>query len=256
MKIGRFKHGDRVIYGLIKGKEIVPVKETKLTELMDSVTPTDETLSFREVKFLSPTRPSKIVAVGLNYKAHAEEMGKPLPEEPLLFLKPSSAVIANKMRIVLPKVSQRIDYEGELAVVIGRKCKGVSPEEAPDYILGYTCFNDVTARDLQQKDVQYTRAKSFDTFAPIGPWVSTEINQEAKITTRVNGDVKQEGRISDMIFSPFELVSFISRVMTLLPGDIVATGTPPGVGPLKSGDRVEISIEGIGTLINYVVEEG
>jgi len=256
LKIGRFKAGKRSIFGIIKGKEIVPLKEKRVTDLMESITPTEEVLSFSDVKFLSPTRPSKIVAVGLNYKAHAEEMGKPLPEEPLLFMKPSTAVIANKMRIFLPEMSERVDYEGELAVVIGRKCRKVTPEEAPDYILGYSCFNDVTARDLQQKDGQYTRAKSFDTFAPYGPWISTSVDPlDLRITTRVNGEVRQEGRTSDMIFSPFELVSFISRIMTLLPGDVVITGTPPGVGPLNDGDRVEIEIEGIGTLINYAVRE-
>ena len=256
MKIGRFKAGKRSIFGIIKGKEIVPLKEKRVTDLMESITPTEEVLSFSDVKFLSPTRPSKIVAVGLNYKAHAEEMGKPLPEEPLLFMKPSTAVIANKMRIFLPEMSERVDYEGELAVVIGRKCRKVTPEEAPDYILGYSCFNDVTARDLQQKDGQYTRAKSFDTFAPYGPWISTSVDPlDLRITTRVNGEVRQEGRTSDMIFSPFELVSFISQIMTLLPGDVIVTGTPPGVGPLNDGDRVEIEIEGIGTLINYAVRE-
>ena len=256
MKVGRFKHGDRTIFGIIRGKEIVPIKEKRISEIMETITPEGEPLTFKDVKFLSPTRPTKIVAVGLNYKAHAEEMGKPLPEEPLLFMKPSTAVISNKMKIIKPKMSQRVDYEGELAVVIGRKCKKVSPEEAPDYILGYSCFNDVTARDLQQKDVQYTRAKSFDTFAPYGPWVNTDIDPIGlKITTRVNGEVKQEGNTEDMIFSPFELVSFISQIMTLLPGDVIATGTPPGVGPLQAGDRVEVEIEGIGTLINYVVNE-
>jgi 2-keto-4-pentenoate hydratase/2-oxohepta-3-ene-1,7-dioic acid hydratase in catechol pathway len=256
LKIGRFKAGERTIFGLIRSREIVPLKESRISELMESITPTEEVLTFREVKFLSPTRPTKIVAVGLNYKAHAEEMGKPLPEEPLLFMKPSTAVIANKMRIVLPKVSERVDYEGELAIVIGRRCRKVSPEEAKDYILGYSCFNDVTARDLQQKDVQYTRAKSFDTFAPYGPWLVTDIDpMNLKIVTRVNGEVKQEGNTADMIFSPFELVSFVSQVMTLLPGDVIATGTPPGVGPLNAGDRVEVEIEGIGTLINYVVAE-
>jgi 2-keto-4-pentenoate hydratase/2-oxohepta-3-ene-1,7-dioic acid hydratase in catechol pathway len=256
VKVGRFKHGDRTFFALIRGREVVPLKESRVSELMESITPLDEAIPIRELKFLSPTRPSKIVAVGLNYRAHAEEMGKPLPEEPLLFLKPSTAVISNKMRIVLPKISSRVDYEGELAVVIGRKCRKVSPEEAKDYILGYSCFNDVTARDLQQKDVQYTRAKSFDTFAPYGPWIALDIDPLGlKITTRVNGELRQEGNTQDMIFSPWELVSFISQVMTLLPGDVVATGTPPGVGPLKGGDRVEVEIEGIGTLINYAVEE-
>jgi len=256
LKIGRFRSGNRVFFGLVKGKEIVVLKEKRVSELMESITPTDEVLTFKDVKFLSPTRPSKIVAVGLNYKAHAEEMGKPLPSEPLLFMKPSTAVIGNKMRIFLPSISERVDYEGELAVVIGRKCRKVSVEEAPSYILGYSCFNDVTARDLQQKDVQYTRAKSFDTFAPYGPWIATNVNPlDLTITTRVNGEVKQQGKTLDMIFSPYELVSFISQVMTLLPGDVVITGTPPGVGPLKEGDRVEIEIEGIGTLINFVEKE-
>jgi 2-keto-4-pentenoate hydratase/2-oxohepta-3-ene-1,7-dioic acid hydratase in catechol pathway len=235
VKIGRFKWGERTIYGVVKGKEIEVIKESRVWELMESVTPTGEVVSFKEVKFLSPTRPSKIVAVGLNYKDHAEEMGKPLPEEPLLFMKPSTAVVANKMRIYLPKMSQRVDYEGELAVVIGKKCRKVSPEEAREFILGYACFNDVTARDLQQKDGQYTRAKSFDTFAPYGPWVQTDLDPIGlQITTRVNGEVRQKGNTEEMIFSPFELVSFISQIMTLLPGDVVATGTPPGVGPLKA----------------------
>lgn len=256
MKIGRFKFKERTVFGIIRGREVQIVKESRVSELMESITPTDEVVPFKELKFLSPTRPTKIVAVGLNYKAHAEEMGKPLPEEPLLFLKPSTSVIANKMRIVLPKMSKRVDYEGELAVVIGRKCKKVSPEEAKEYILGYSCFNDITARDLQQKDVQYTRAKSFDTFAPYGPWIATEIDPIGlKITTKVNDQLKQEGNTQDMIFSPFELVSFISQIMTLLPGDVISTGTPPGVGPLKPQDKVEVEIEGIGKLINYAVEE-
>jgi len=256
VKIGRFKFKERTVFGIIRGREVQIVKESRVSELMESITPTDEVVPFKELKFLSPTRPTKIVAVGLNYKAHAEEMGKPLPEEPLLFLKPSTSVIANKMRIVLPKMSKRVDYEGELAVVIGRKCKKVSPEEAKEYILGYSCFNDITARDLQQKDVQYTRAKSFDTFAPYGPWIATEIDPIGlKITTKVNDQLKQEGNTQDMIFSPFELVSFISQIMTLLPGDVISTGTPPGVGPLKPQDKVEVEIEGIGKLINYAVEE-
>ena len=256
MKIGRFRWGEKTIYGIVRGKEIVPVREKTVQELMNSITPTDERISFKDVKFLSPTRPTKIVAVGLNYRAHAEEMQKVIPEEPLIFLKPSTSVIANKMKIIIPKMSKRVDYEGELAVVIGKRCKNVSPEEAKDYILGYSCFNDVTARDLQQKDVQYTRAKSFDTFAPYGPWLAIGIDPtNLKLVTRVNGEVKQEGNTSDMIFSPFELVSFVSKIMTLLPGDVIATGTPAGVGRLNPGDRVEVEIENVGTLINYVVEE-
>jgi 2-keto-4-pentenoate hydratase/2-oxohepta-3-ene-1,7-dioic acid hydratase in catechol pathway len=256
LKVGRFKKDERVFFGLIKGKEVIPLKQRRVRELMEAIEPTEEVFNISSVKFLPPTKVSKIVAVGLNYKAHAEEMGKPLPSEPLIFLKPSTAVISNKMKIILPKASDRVDYEGELAVVIGRKCRKVSPEEAKNYILGYSCFNDVTARDIQRKEIQYTRAKSFDTFAPYGPWININIDpSDLQITTKVNGEVKQSGRTSDMIFSPFELVSFISKVMTLLPGDIVSTGTPPGVGPLKSGDKVEVEIEGIGTLINYVANE-
>lgn len=256
MKIGRFKAGDSRFFGIVRGKEIVPLKERRLTDLMDSATPTEEVLSFSDVKFLSPTRPSKIVAVGLNYRAHAEELGMPIPEEPLIFLKPSTAVIANKMKVFLPEMSKQVDYEGELAVVIGRKCSKVAPEEASDYILGYSCFNDITARDLQKIDIQFTRAKSFDTFAPYGPWISTSVNPlDLKIATRVNGELRQNGSTSDIIFSPFELVSFISQIMTLLPGDVISTGTPPGVGRLNDGDRVEVEIEGIGTLINYVAKE-
>ncbi len=256
MKIGRFKKGDKTFFGLVKGKEVIPIKQKNVVELMNGIEPTEDVFNISNVKFLSPTRVSKIVAVGLNYKAHAEEMGKPLPSEPLIFLKPSTAVISNKMKILLPRVSDRVDYEGELAIVIGRKCRKVNPEEAKDYILGYSCFNDVTARDIQRKEIQYTRAKSFDTFAPYGPWINLDIDpSDLKIETRVNGEVKQQGRTSDMIFSPYELVSFISKVMTLLPGDVISTGTPPGVGPLKSGDKVEVEIEGIGTLINYAVNE-
>ncbi len=241
---------------MVRGREVIPLKQKRVTELMDSIEPEDTSYDISSVKFLPPTRVTKIVAVGLNYRAHAEEMGKPIPSEPLIFLKPSTAVISNKMKIMLPKVSDRVDYEGELAVVIGRRCRKVSPEEAKDFILGYSCFNDVTARDIQKKEVQYTRAKSFDTFAPYGPWISVSTDpSDLKIETRVNGEVRQKGRTSDMIFSPFELVSFVSKVMTLLPGDVISTGTPPGVGPLKSGDRVEVEIETIGTLINYAVDE-
>ena len=257
MKIGRFKKENQTFFAIVKGRELIPLREKKTSELMESITPDEtEVYNIKDVKFLPPTRPSKIVAVGLNYKAHAEEMGKPLPDEPLLFMKPSTAVISNKMKIILPQMSERVDYEGELAIVIGRKCKNISEEEAKNYILGYTCFNDVTARDLQKKDGQYTRAKSFDTFAPYGPWINTEIEPDnLNITTKVNGEIKQTGNTSDMIFSPYKLVSFISKIMTLLPGDVVITGTPPGVGPLNDGDKVEVEIEGIGTLINYTQKE-
>jgi len=257
LKIGRFKREKDVFFGIIKGREVATLKETRVSQLKETRTIDEEKIyDIKELKFLPPTRATKIVAVGLNYKAHAEEMGKPLPEEPLLFMKPSTSIISNKMKIILPQMSEKVDYEGEVAIVIGKKTKNVSEEEAKDVILGYSCFNDVTARDLQKKDGQYTRAKSFDTFAPYGPWIQTEADPlSLKITTKVNGEVKQRGNTSDMIFSPFFLVSFISKIMTLLPGDVIITGTPPGVGTLKEGDKVEIEIEEIGTLINYVKKE-
>ncbi len=205
------------------------------------------------VKFLPPVEPSKIVAVGLNYVDHAAELSMPLPDEPVIFLKPPSAVIGDGDPIVLPDVG-RIDYEGELAVVIAKECRNVAASDAADYILGYTCFNDVTARDLQAKDGQWTRAKSFDTFAPLGPYIA-ELDDAGKlsIVTRLNGEVVQKSNTSNMVFDVFELVSFISSVMTLKPGDIIATGTPAGVGRLRDGDIVEVEIEGIGVLRNFAI---
>ncbi len=213
-------------------------------------------LTFRRVKFLPPVRPSKIVCVGLNYLDHAKELGMKIPDEPVIFLKPPSAVIGHEDFIMLPDVG-RIDYEGELAVVIARKCKYVDREEALDCILGYTCFNDVTARDLQMRDGQWTRAKSFDTFAPIGPYVACfKDASDLKIETRVNGKTVQSSRTSNLIFDVPYLIEFVSSVMTLERGDVIATGTPSGVGRLKDGDVVEVSIEGIGTLRNYAVKIG
>jgi len=209
----------------------------------------------QDARLLAPVLPSKIVAIGLNYRAHAAEFKLEIPDEPLLFLKPSTAVIGPDEKIVYPAhMSHRVDYEGELAVVIGRSAKDISTSEAPSYILGYTAFNDVTARDLQGRDGQWTRAKGFDTFAPIGPWIETELDAGALgIETFLNGESRQAAKTSDMIFNVFELVSFVSKVMTLLPGDVIATGTPPGVGKMKPGDRVEIRVEGIGALVNTVI---
>jgi 2-keto-4-pentenoate hydratase/2-oxohepta-3-ene-1,7-dioic acid hydratase in catechol pathway len=206
------------------------------------------------VRLLSPCLPTKIVAVGLNYRDHAEEMKKTLPTEPLLFMKPSTAVIGHEDKIIYPHhTSSRVDYEGELGVVIGKKAKWINKDEALNYVFGYTCINDVTARDLQAKDVQYTRAKGFDTFAPTGPVIETELDpSDLEISTFLNDERKQHSRTSELIFNVPRLISFISRVMTLLPGDIIATGTPSGVGPMKGGDKVEIKVEGIGVLRNYV----
>jgi len=211
-----------------------------------------DVLALQDVELLAPCQPSKIVCVGLNYTEHARELKMELPAEPVLFLKPPSAILGPGGQIVYPPSSRQVDYEGELAAVIGKRCKSIPAEEAEKYILGYTCFNDVTARDLQRKDVQWTRAKSFDTFAPFGPWIAKIDPSNANIETRVNGAVKQKSNTSDLIFDISRLVEFISQVMTLEPGDLIATGTPPGVGPLQKGDVVEVEIEGIGILRNSV----
>ncbi len=207
------------------------------------------------VKFLPPVEPTKIVAVGLNYIDHAQELNMPVPEEPIIFMKPPSAVVGHDDCIILPDQSQRVDYEGELAVIIAEDCKNVPESLAADYILGYTCFNDVTARDLQSKDGQWTRAKSFDTFAPLGPYIA-EVDDPGKlgIQTRVNGKVVQKSNTSNLIFDVFQLVSFISSIMTLKAGDVIATGTPAGVGLLRDGDVVEVEIEKIGVLRNRAVK--
>jgi 2-keto-4-pentenoate hydratase/2-oxohepta-3-ene-1,7-dioic acid hydratase in catechol pathway len=206
------------------------------------------------VDLLAPVTPSKVVAIGLNYKAHAEEFGKELPVEPMLFLKPPSSVIGPGSDILYPAhMSHRVDYEAELGVVIGARAVGVAPDKSAEYILGYTCFNDVTARDLQGRDVQYTRAKGFDTFGPVGPWIETDLDPESvRVEAYLNGEKRQDSSTRDMIFNVYELVSFVSRVMTLLPGDIIATGTPPGVGKMAPGDEVEIRLSGIGSLKNRV----
>lgn len=208
-------------------------------------------------KFLLPVNPSKIVAVGLNYKAHAREVGMELPEEPLLFIKPSTAAIAHGESVVYPaSMSRRVDYEAELGIVMGKKCRNIAPEDANKYILGYTCFNDITARDLQSKDGQWTRSKSFDTFAPMGPWVAMGIDpSDLDIRLIRNGDVMQHSSTSDFIFDVPAVVSYISRVMTLNPGDVIATGTPSGIGPVAVGDVLKVRIENIGELVNEVVME-
>jgi len=201
-------------------------------------------------------RPSKIVCVGTNYRAHAQEMGKPLPDEPLLFMKPPSAIIGPGEPIVRPGGYQRVDFEGELAVVIGRPARRVAREAAMEHVAGFTCLNDVTVRDLQKKDVQFTRAKGFDSFCPVGPRVATGLDPSAlRIETRVNGQVRQSSTTADLIFDVPTLIAFISRVMTLEEGDLISTGTPSGVGNLDPGDVVAIEIEGIGVLENPVVGE-
>lgn len=210
--------------------------------------------SVGEVKFLPPSNPSKIVCVGRNYAEHAKELGNETPKEPLIFLKPPSAVIAPEDPIVLPAISQRVDYEGELAVVIGRRCRNLGAAEgAPSYIAGYTCLNDVTARDLQKRDGQWTRGKGFDTFCPFGPVLETSLDPRATVETLVNGMSKQRACLAEMIFSLDVIIRYIAQVMTLEPGDVIATGTPAGVGPLARGDVAEVSVSGIGILRNSVV---
>ena len=215
---------------------------------------TGEQISVAEVEFRAPVSPSKIVCVGRNYTEHAAELGNKMPDEPLLFLKAPSAIIANGACIERPPQSQQVEHEGELGVVIGRLARKLSEGEDPlDYVLGYTCVNDVTARDLQRKDVQFTRAKSFDTFCPVGPFIVDGLDpMNLVVTTRVNGSVKQNGRTADMAFSVPFLIRYISNIMTLYPGDLIATGTPAGVSAMKDGDVVEVEIEGIGVLQNPV----
>lgn len=249
MKIARFKKGSLISYGLVEGQEITrldgtPFYASKITQ---------DKYTLEGIKLLAPCEPSKIVAVGLNYLDHARELKMDPPDEPILFLKPPTSVIGPEEDIIYPPMSSQVDYEAELAVVVKKRAKNIEIKEAPDYIFGYTCANDVTARDLQRKDVQWTRAKSFDTFSPIGPWIETELNpSNLQIKLLLNGKELQSSSTSNMIFDVPSLVSFISQVMTLNPGDVIMTGTPPGVGPIQVGDTVEVSIDGIGYLRNFV----
>lgn len=236
-------------YGIIEGDRVLEIQEP-----FHRKEPTGQTWALAEVKLLPPCAPSKIVCVGRNYAEHAAELGNPVPKEPLIFLKPPSSVIGPDEPIALPKISKRVDYEGELAIVIGKRCRHLSPDEDPKrYILGYTCLNDVTARDLQKADVQFARAKGFDTFCPLGPLIETDLDlAAATLETWVNGKRKQFGHVREMIFSVDVIIRWIVQVMTLEPGDVIATGTPPGVGPLAAGDAVEVIVSGVGTLHNPV----
>ena len=259
MKILRFAINRKVNYGILEDDSIRVIQGTPYScfrRPSSSLRLTDNTYKLDEVRLLAPCLPSKIVAVGLNYRSHAEEFKLQIPSVPLIFLKPSTAVIGPEDKIVYPKVSKRVDYEGELAVVIGRKAKAVDRVMAKEFILGYTCLNDVSARYEQRDDGQWTRAKSYDTFAPIGPYIETEVSpDDLKLETYLNGDLRQSTRTSDRIFPVDMLVSFISNIMTLLPGDVVATGTPSGIGPMKPGGVVEVKVEHIGTLRNYVLAQ-
>ncbi len=250
MKIVRYAEGTAIKWAVIEGEGVREMDGDPFGHF--HLTP--RTKSIEDVRLLSPCLPSKIVALGLNYRDHAEEMKLVIPKEPLLFLKPSTSVIGTGEAIVYPKMSKRVDYEAELGVVIGKTAKSVPEEKAGEYILGYTCLNDVTARDLQPKDGQWTTAKGFDTFAPIGPWIVTDIDpNHLDVASYLNGERRQHSNTKNLIFGPRQLVSFISQVMTLLPGDVIATGTPSGIGPMVVGDKIDVVIEGIGTLSNHVV---
>ncbi len=254
MKIVRFKPAKKVSYGVVENNAVLGYKGNPFSGRSTFI-PDGSRYALNEVKLLPPCLPGKLVCLGLNYRHHAEEFNMPIPELPLLFLKPSTAVIGPDDRIILPRLAERIDYECELAVVIGRQARNIPEDKYADYVLGYTCFNDVTDRVAQAKDGQWTRAKGYDTFAPLGPWINTEVYPfDLKIETRLNGEVKQSSRTSDLIFPIPRLISFISGIMTLMPGDVIATGTPSGVGQLKNGDAVEIVIEKIGTLRNYAAD--
>jgi len=251
VRLARFRSGDRIATGVIEGEFVRPLRGT----FFENPMPTGEEIPLSQVRLLAPVIPSKVVAIGKNYLEHAEEMGGSVPEEPIIFLKPSTAVIGPDDPIPYPRISERVDHEAELAIVIGRLARRVKAEEAGKFILGYTCGNDVTARDLQLKDGQWSRAKGFDGFCPLGPWVETLLDPtDVEVLCRVNGDVRQNARTSQLAFGPATLVEFITQVMTLLPGDVILTGTPAGVSPVQPGDKIEVDVEGIGVLTNEVVQ--
>lgn len=250
MRIVRFTVDRQIKYGVVEDGVVRELQG----DIFGKFGETRKKHSLARIKFLTPTQPSKIVAVGLNYRDHAAELKQQVPEEPIMFLKPPTALLPHRGKIVYPKSCQRLDYEAELGLVIKRTARSVPSNKALGYVLGYVCFNDVTARDLQRKDGQWTRAKSFDTFAPIGPWIETDVDlSDAPIRAYLNGVLRQDSNINNFIFDVPYLVHFISTVMTLYPGDVIATGTPSGVGPMQPGDTVEIEVEGIGRLRNTIV---
>jgi len=249
MKIVRYRAGRKTGYGIWDGNIVQSLAGAPYRQLKKL----DRSHKLSEIKLLAPCTPSKIVAIGLNYHSHAKEMKQALPEEPMIFIKPSTAVIGPEDKIIYPPASKRLDYEAELGVVMKKRACKISTGEAMDCVLGYTCLNDVTTRDLLEKERPLARSKGFDTFAPIGPCIETDLDPgNLLLESYLNGELKQRINTSDLIFPVPELVSFISHVMTLLPGDVIATGTPSGVGPMQKGDTIEVKIEHIGTLINYI----
>lgn len=251
MKIARFSHSGTIRYGIVDDSELVVLDGDPLFAGFET---TGERVPVADVALLAPVIPrSKVVCVGRNYHDHAAEFGNVAPEEPLLFLKPNTSVIGPGDRILRPAISEHTEYEGELVVVIGRIAKNVRAEDALDHVFGYTVGNDFTARDIQRKDGQWTRGKGFDTFCPLGPVIETEFDvADARIETRVNGEVRQQAPLTDMIHSVSEIIAYASAAFTLLPGDVIMTGTPAGVGPVVAGDEIEIEVTGIGTLRNAV----
>ncbi|MBT9254304.1 fumarylacetoacetate hydrolase family protein [Phycicoccus sp. MAQZ13P-2] len=254
MRIARFTTGDDPVYGLVDGAG-EKIAEVTGDPLYQRIELTGATHLVEDVRLLAPVIPrSKVVGIGKNYADHAAEMGTDVPEEPLMFLVPNTAVVGPGDPVVLPPQSSEVHYEGELAVVIGRMCKDLEPEDALSVVFGYTCANDVTARDLQRSDGQWARAKGFDTFCPLGPWIETDLDVSSlSVVTRRDDEVVQDGTTSDMVHGVAALVSYASKAFTLLPGDVILTGTPAGVGPVEAGQRVEVEVEGIGVLSNPFV---
>ncbi len=249
MKLCRVSANNETFYGVLEGELV----RRLVCAPFEGIQLDGREYPLSQVRILAPVEPSKVVCIGKNYYAHAVEMQSTPPEQPLMFLKPSTSVIGPEDVIVYPPDSERLDYEAELGIVISRRCKDVAEDDFQDVILGYTCINDVTARDLQAKDGQWTRAKGFDTFCPIGPWIETELDPfSVRVESRLNGRVCQSESTAIMMHNVKKLVAYITRVMTLLPGDVIATGTPAGIGPMQAGDWIEVEVEGIGVLRNRV----
>jgi 2-keto-4-pentenoate hydratase/2-oxohepta-3-ene-1,7-dioic acid hydratase in catechol pathway len=262
MRIIRFSAPEKLgvgtdpLFGVLNDQDAVLV--LRGDPIYSGIVPVEKSLNLNDVKLLAPVLPrSKVVCIGKNYADHAAEMDSEVPSEPIIFIKPNTSVIGPNETIIWPRMSERIDYEAELAIVIGRICKEVPASKAKDVIYGYTLANDVTARDLQKKDGQWSRAKGFDTFCPLGPWIETEfIPGDQNITATLNGEVKQSSMLSEMIFKVPQIVEFVTNVMTLLPGDVILTGTPAGIGPMPSGASITVAIDGLGALTNKVSSRG
>lgn len=251
MKIVRIKAGDDIVYGVADSEGVLVYEGSPFV----AWEPTESVVPWPSVTLLAPVLPTKVMCIGKNYEDHAEEMGGELPEEPLVFMKPATSVVGTNANVVHPRISSEVHHEAELAVVISRPARHVAAEDASRYIFGYTAANDVTARDLQARDGQWTRAKGFDTFCPLGPAIETELDplERLAVICRVNGEVRQAGFTSDMVFGVAEIIAFITAFTTLLPGDVILTGTPSGVGKVEPGDLMDVEIDGIGTLTNRVV---